>query len=129
MKKLFALLGLLVTVTAWSQVAATSFDGNYERRDWRGKAQPMLDTDLMIQGNAGSFQAFAPMKSRVENCAGRQVPIEVQKIDGDKITLLVKQSSIMSQCKDITATFQFVTVNGKSGLAIPNTNDIMFVKK
>jgi hypothetical protein len=53
----------------------------------------------------------------------------VAAIEGDKITLIVKLSNIMAQCSDFTATFRYITTNGKTGLALPNSKEVMFVKK
>jgi hypothetical protein len=35
----------------------------------------------------------------------------------------------MAACTDFTATFRHVAANGKSGLALPNSDEVMFVKK
>ncbi len=129
MKTLSILLSLALTTSAFAQTAAISFDGDYERREWRTKERPMPDSDLSIKGTAGSFKQFASKKTRGDNCMGKSAPVEVSKIEGDKITLLVKQSSLMADCRDFTATFRYVTVNGKTGLALPNSDELMFIKK
>ena len=89
----------------------------------------MLDSDLTIKGNTGTFQQFAMKKAKTDACSGRMVPIEVVKKDGDTITLTVKLSDIMSQCQDFTATFKSISAGGKSGLALPASGEVMFVKK
>jgi hypothetical protein len=133
MKKLLILLATLPVATAFAQAtnpsADASFDGNYERREWRTKDRPMLDSDLTIKGKTGSFHQFSMKKSKTDNCAGRTVPIEVLNTEGNKITFTVKLSQIMPQCNDFTATFQSVSSNGKSGLGLPNTGEVMFVKR
>jgi hypothetical protein len=130
-KKLFILLALVTTSQVFSQTATTpvSFDGDYERREWRAKERPMLDSDLTISGKSGSFKQFAPKKVRTDSCAGKAAPVEVSAVDGDNITFTVKLSSLMAQCTDFTATFRYITANGKTGLALPNSNEVMFVKK
>ncbi len=129
MKKMILLMALIATSSAFAQTTTTSFDGNYERRDWRTKDRPMLDSDLTIKGNTGTFQQYAIKRSKSDNCAGRSAPLDVVKVEDNKITLTVKLSQIMSQCQDFTATFQLINVNGKSGLGIPNSDEVMFVKK
>ena len=129
MKKLFVLLALISTTSAFSQTAAISFDGDYERREWRTKERPLPDTDLSIKGMTGNFKQFTSKKTRADNCLGKAAPIEVSKIDGDKITFMVKLSEIMPQCTDFTSTFRYITANGKSGLALLNSDELMFVKK
>lgn len=129
MQKLLILLALLSTASAFSQTAVISFDGDYERREWRTKDRPLPDTDLSIKGMAGSFQQFASKKTKADSCSGKTVPVEVSKVDGDKITLTVKLSNIMAQCLDFTATFRHITANGKAGLALANSDEVMFVKK
>ena len=129
MKKLLVLLALAFATTAFSQAVVVSFDGDYERREWRTKDRPLPDTDLSIKGMTGNFQQFASKKTRSDTCSGKAVPVEVSKIDGDRITFTVKLSTIMAQCQDFTATFRQITANGKSGLALPNSDEMMFVKK
>jgi hypothetical protein len=130
-KKLFILLALVSASQAFSQTvsAPISFDGEYERREWRTKERPMSDSDLTISGKTGNFKQFVSKKTRADNCAGKSVPVEVSAIEGDKITFTVKLSSIMAQCSDFTATFRYITANGKTGLALPNSDEVMFVKK
>ncbi|MEY4295991.1 MAG: hypothetical protein RLY82_1679 [Pseudomonadota bacterium] len=131
MKKLFIFLAIVSASQAFSQTATTSisFDGEYQRREWRTKERPLPDTDLSIKGTGGSFHQFVSKATRNNPCFGKVVPIEVSKIEGDNITFTVKLSSIMAQCADFTTTFRYTTANGKSGLALPNSDEVMFVKK
>jgi hypothetical protein len=129
MKALIFILALTSAVTTFSQTASPSFDGEYQRREWRTKDRPLPDTDLTIKGLSGSFHQFVSKATRSNPCFGKVVPIEVSQIEGDKITFTVKQSSIMASCTDFTATFRHVVTNGKSGLALPNSDEVMFVKK
>jgi hypothetical protein len=128
-KKLLVLLALISTASAFSQTAAISFDGDYERREWRTKERPLPDTDLSIDGMTGRFQQYISKKTKADACSGRTVPVEVSSINGDRITFTVKLSSIMAQCNDFTATFRYISANGKSGLGLPNSDEVMFVKK
>jgi hypothetical protein len=129
MKQLLLLIALASAASAFAQTTPISFDGDYERREWRTKDRPLPDTDLTLKGNAGNFQQFASKKMKGDSCTGKTAPVDVQKTEGNKITFAVKLSSIMPQCNDFTATFQLITMNGKSGLALPNSDEIMFVKK
>ena len=129
MKKILFLLAMIFVSSAFSQTIASSFDGNYERREWRTKDRPLPDTDLSIKGMSGSFHQFVSKATRNNPCFGKVVPIEVSKVEADKITFTVKLSTIIDQCADFTATFRYLTVNGKSGLALPNSDEMMFVKK
>jgi hypothetical protein len=130
-KKLFILLTLVSASQAFSQTvsAPISFDGEYERRGSRTAERPLPDTDLSIKGMGGSFHQFMSRATRSNPCFGKVVPIEVSKIEAEKITFTVKLSSIMAQCSDFTATFRYITANGKTGLALPNSDEVMFVKK
>jgi hypothetical protein len=129
MKKMMLLLALMATASAFGQTITSSFDGSYERREWRTKERPLPDTDLTIKGAAGTFQQYASKKTKSDACSGKTVPVDVVKVENNKITLTVKLSQIMAQCQDFTATFQTISANGKSGLGLPNSDEVMFVKK
>lgn len=96
MRRIFAGLFLLL---CWQVVLAQTppvFSGNW-KVTWQGEKRE-LEGSLLISENGGVWKTFA--SNKINPCVGREVPIEVKKVNDREIRVLLKYSDVIQGCEN-----------------------------
>jgi hypothetical protein len=105
-----------------------TFDGQYEMRDYStirdGKPFRVYDANMTISGNVGTYKYI----NSVGLCASGEVPLEVSKLEGNLIRLIVKKSAISPSCKDNQIALYPTREDGVLGLVYEGATKLAFKK-
>ena len=104
-----------------------AFDGRYERHNVRGMFQGqsvvLASVELTIYKDGGTYKM-----NNSERCYNKEVPIEVLKKTDKFIAIRIKYSNTYVECNDVNLVLKLAVVNGESGLARPNAEQLEFKK-
>ncbi len=105
-----------------------TFDGQYEMRNYStirdGKPFKFYDANMTISGNGGTYKYI----NSVGLCASGEVPLEVSKLEGNLIRLVVKKSAISPSCKDNQIALYPTREDGVLGLVYEGATKLAFKK-
>ena len=100
------------------------YEGTWTRRTSEARSGVVL----MLGAKTGTATIY-PKAGPNSTCFRGKVPVEVVSSTTDSVTILMKLSSIASQCDDSTATLPLINDGGKFGLGVLNNPNHTYWKE
>ena len=100
------------------------YEGTWTRRTSETRSGVVLKLDATV-GTARIYSKGGPFAA----CFRGKVPVEVVSSTENSVTILMKLSSIASQCDDSTATLPLINDGGKFGLGVLNNPNHTYWKE